>query len=57
MRSNYALRYISNNLTLTPDMIASMTITCTGTDDPMPDCTPAAATKTVKGWIGAAVST
>jgi len=57
MRSNYSLRYISNNLTLTPDLMASMSITCTGTATPMPDCTSGGGTKTVKGWLGAAVST
>jgi prepilin-type N-terminal cleavage/methylation domain-containing protein len=57
MRSEYSLRYISNNLTLTPDLTASMSIACTGTATPMPDCTSGAGTKTVKGWIGAAVNT
>ena len=52
MRSNYSLRYISNNLTLTPDLIASMSVTCTGTGVPLPDCTSGAGTKTVKGWLG-----
>src|SRR5581483_5622571 len=55
MSSNYSLRYISNNLTLTPDLMASMSITCTGTATPMPDCTSGGGTKTVKGWLGAAV--
>ena len=57
MRSNYSLRYISNNLTLTPDLLASMSITCTGTGIPIPDCTSGSGTKTVNGWIGAAAST
>lgn len=57
MRSEYSLRYISNNLTLTPDLMAGMNITCTGTAVPIPDCTSGAGTKAVKGWIGAAVNT
>jgi len=52
MRTNYSIRYISNNLTLTPDLIASMSVTCTGTGVPLPDCTSGAGTKTVKGWLG-----
>ena len=55
MRSNYALRYRSNNLTLTPDLTASMSITCTGTGTPIPDC--GSGTKTVTGWIGNAFTT
>lgn len=52
MRTNYSLRYISNNLTLTPDLISGMSITCTGTGTPMPDCTSGSGTKTVTGWLG-----
>jgi prepilin-type N-terminal cleavage/methylation domain-containing protein len=52
MRTNYSVRYISNNLTLTPDLIAGMSITCTGTGTPMPDCTSGSGTKTVTGWLG-----
>jgi len=52
MRSNYALSYISNNLTLTPDLLAGMSITCTGTGTPMPDCSSGSGTKTVTGWLG-----
>lgn len=52
MRINYAIRYISNNLTLTPDLVAGMSITCTGTATPMPDCTSGSGTKTVTGWLG-----
>ena len=57
MRTNYSVRYISNNLTLTPDLVASMSVPCTDTGIPIPDCTPTSGTKTVKGWIGGAVST
>lgn len=57
MRSSYSLSYTSNNLTLTPDLVASMSITCTGSGTPMPDCTEGAGTKTVTGWIGNPVST
>jgi prepilin-type N-terminal cleavage/methylation domain-containing protein len=49
-RSNYALSYKSNNLTLTPDQVASMTIACTGPNNPLPDC--GGGNKTVNGWIG-----
>jgi prepilin-type N-terminal cleavage/methylation domain-containing protein len=49
-RSNYALQYKSNNLTLTPDMIATMSITCVSPANPLPDC--GGGTKTVTGWIG-----
>ena len=52
MRINYGIRYISNNLTLTPDLVAGMSITCTGTAKPMPDCTSGSGTKTVTGWLG-----
>lgn len=52
MRTNYAIRYISNNLTLTPDLTAGMSITCTGTATPMPDCSAGSGTKTVTGWLG-----
>jgi prepilin-type N-terminal cleavage/methylation domain-containing protein len=52
MRDNYSIRYTSNNLTLTPDLMAGMSLTCTGTATPMPDCTSGAGTKTVTGWLG-----
>jgi hypothetical protein len=52
MRTNYSVRYISNNLTLTPDLIAGMSVACTGTGVPLPDCTSGGGTKTVKGWLG-----
>jgi hypothetical protein len=29
-----------------------MSITCTGTGTPMPDCTSGSGTKTVTGWLG-----
>jgi type II secretory pathway pseudopilin PulG len=50
LRSSYAFQYQSNNLTLTPDTSASMSITCVSNADPMPDCGSGA--KTVQGWIG-----
>ncbi len=49
-RSNYALQYKSNNLTLTPDIVSSMTIACVSPKNPLPDC--GAGNKTVTGWIG-----
>lgn len=49
-RSSYALSYKSNNITLTPDKTASMTIACVATDNPLPDC--GGGNKTVTGWIG-----
>jgi prepilin-type N-terminal cleavage/methylation domain-containing protein len=49
-RANYALSYASNNLTLTPDKVTSMTIACVSTDNPLPDC--GSGNKTVTGWIG-----
>lgn len=51
LRSNYSLQYASNGLTVTPDRFAAMTVTCTGTAKPLPDCA-AAQTKTVTGWMG-----
>ena len=36
------LQYTSNKLTLTPDLFASMSVTCTGTGTPIPDCTSSA---------------
>jgi prepilin-type N-terminal cleavage/methylation domain-containing protein len=49
-RVNYALSYVSNGLTLAPDKIGSMTITCVSTNNPLPDC--GTGSKTVSGWIG-----
>ena len=57
LRSNYALSYASNNLTLTPDLMASMSITCTGSGTPMPDCSGGSGAQSVTGWIGTSVST
>ena len=50
MRNNYALRYSSNNLTLTPDLAAPMTIACIAATNPMPDC--GVGSQTVNGWLG-----
>jgi prepilin-type N-terminal cleavage/methylation domain-containing protein len=52
LRSNAALQYTKNNLTLTPDKFASMTVTCTGAGTPIPDCANASSTQTIAGWIG-----
>ncbi|MBV9549429.1 MAG: prepilin-type N-terminal cleavage/methylation domain-containing protein [Alphaproteobacteria bacterium] len=51
LRNNYALQYTSNNLTLTPDKFAAMTITCTAAANPLPDC-GGSGSKTVQGWLG-----
>jgi prepilin-type N-terminal cleavage/methylation domain-containing protein len=56
-RNNYALRFRSNNLTLTPDRTSSMSITCTGDGTPMPDCNSSSGAITVAGWIGSAINT
>lgn len=60
LRSNGALQYASNKLTLTPDKFASFTVTCTANNIPIPDCNSPGpgpgpgpgSTKTVQGWIG-----
>jgi prepilin-type N-terminal cleavage/methylation domain-containing protein len=57
LRSNYSLRYTANNLTLTPDLSAAMTVTCESAGDPMPDCGAngpkgPGTNLTVKGWLG-----
>jgi hypothetical protein len=49
-RSNYAFQYASNNITLTPDKVADMTVACVSTANPLPDC--GSGSKTVSGWIG-----
>ena len=49
-RSNYALSYLSNNITITPDKVGTMTIACVSTGNPLPDC--GSGSKTVTGWIG-----
>lgn len=49
-RTNYALSYKSNNITITPDTIGTMTIACVSANNPLPDC--GGGNKTVKGWIG-----
>lgn len=51
LRSNYALQYSSNNLTLSPDSFAAMSVTCGAAGTPLPDCA-GTETKSVKGWIG-----
>jgi prepilin-type N-terminal cleavage/methylation domain-containing protein len=56
LRNNYALSYTSNNLTLTPDLMAGMSIACTGSGSPMPDCS-GNGSKTVTGWIGNNINT
>jgi prepilin-type N-terminal cleavage/methylation domain-containing protein len=57
LRNNYSLKYRDNNLTLTPDFSAPMTVTCESAGDPMPDCGASGpkgpgANLTVKGWLG-----
>lgn len=52
LRNNYTLSYLSNNLTLRGDTMASMTVTCSASAKPLPDCTAAGQSKTVAGWIG-----
>jgi len=47
-----ALKYTSNRLTLTPDTVATMTITCKGVGIPVPDCADNHSTQSVGGWIG-----
>ena len=49
-RSSYAFQYKSNNITITPDTIGTMTIACVSTNNPLPDC--GSGNKTVTGWIG-----
>jgi prepilin-type N-terminal cleavage/methylation domain-containing protein len=49
--STGALQYISNDLTLTPDRFASMTVDCKAVDDPIPTCT-GTSNRTVTGWLG-----
>ena len=52
LRTNYTLQYQSNNLTVTGDSLASMSVTCTAVATPLADCSSAAQAKTVAGWIG-----
>lgn len=51
LRSNYAFRFSSNGLTVSPDKFAAISVTCTGTAAPLPDC--GTGTRSVTGWIGA----
>ncbi len=50
--SSDALQYTSNNLTLTPDSFATMSVTCTGAGTPIPDCKNSSSSQSVSGWIG-----
>jgi Tfp pilus assembly protein PilW len=52
LRANYSLQYASNNLTAKGDSIAGMTVTCTNSAQPFPDCATAGQIKTVAGWMG-----
>lgn len=54
LRSNYAVQYASNNLTLSPDKFAALTVQCAGSANPLPDCTASEA-KSVQGWLGSDV--
>ena len=52
LRSTGAVQYTSNNLTLTPDKFATMSVACTGAGTPIPDCTSGNSSQSVAGWIG-----
>ena len=59
LRSNGALQYTNNKLTLTPDQFSPVTIVCSGSGVPIPDCKSnkgPGATQTIKGWIGSDVT-
>ena len=56
-RSNYAVTLTSNRLTLTPDKLAAMTVSCSANAIPLPDCRigpgpGGGATQSVQGWVG-----
>jgi Tfp pilus assembly protein PilW len=51
-RQDYRLNYANNGLTLDGDTLATVTVDCNGTADPLPDCTGAADSETVTGWLG-----
>ncbi|HEY4265625.1 MAG TPA: hypothetical protein VGM72_09920 [Micropepsaceae bacterium] len=57
-RSNYVLQYTNNNVTISGDSFALMTVTCSATGRPLPDCPGAGPTarRSVAGWIGSDVS-
>jgi hypothetical protein len=50
-RNGYRFSYSSNGLTVIPDEFAALSVVCTGTATPLPDCT-SSTTKTVRGWVG-----
>ncbi|MBA2588135.1 MAG: prepilin-type N-terminal cleavage/methylation domain-containing protein [Alphaproteobacteria bacterium] len=50
--STNALQFTSNKLTLTPDSFATMSVTCTGSGTPIPDCKDNHSSQSVSGWIG-----
>lgn len=52
-RTQGALSYTSNKLTLTPDVFSPMTVTCKGPANPIPDCGGGA--QTIRGWLGSDV--
>jgi prepilin-type N-terminal cleavage/methylation domain-containing protein len=52
LRTNYALRYQSNNLTVPGDSFGTRAVTCTSLAVPLPDCPATVVTKLVMGWIG-----
>lgn len=54
--STDALQYTSNNLTLTPDQFSTMSVPCTGSGTPIPDCTSAGNHQSVTGWMGQAMT-
>lgn len=50
-RTNYAFSYKSNNKTLVPDTLPSLSVACTAIAVPLPDC-GSSGSKTVAGWVG-----
>jgi prepilin-type N-terminal cleavage/methylation domain-containing protein len=52
--STGAAIYNNNDLTLTPDRFATMTVACKAAGNPIPACT-GTSSKTVSGWLGADV--
>ncbi len=52
--STGAVRYRNNDLTLTPDQFAPMTVACKAAGNPIPACTDTSS-QTVTGWLGEVV--
>ena len=53
LRQNYRLTLPSNGLQAEGDSLPTVTVTCKGVADPLPDCTAVGQQKTVAGWLGA----